>query len=80
MFLLPILIGRWERLDARVVGALLIVPISFVLGQFENGVLARLTMGSLYAWALLLCLAMLVREELRQAAAEPVDSRFSENS
>jgi hypothetical protein len=67
LFLLPVLISRWDRPVMRVVGALLIVPVPFIIAQFEKPAWAHLTIGSIYGWALVLCLVAVIAEEVRAA-------------
>jgi hypothetical protein len=51
------------------VGLLLVVPVPFVISQFERPALTQFTIGSVYAWALVLCLAVLILDEWRLARA-----------
>jgi hypothetical protein len=67
LFLLPVLVAGWHRPALRLVGLLLVVPVPFVIGQFEKGALTQFTIGSVYAWALVLCLAVLLVDEWRLA-------------
>ena len=67
LFLLPILLSQWQRPVMRLVGLLLVVPVPFVIGQFTKPALTQLTVGSVYAWALVLCLAVLLADEWRIA-------------
>ncbi len=67
LFLLPVLMGHWDRPAMRLVALLLVVPVPFVIGQFTEPAATQLTIGSVYAWALLLCLAVLIVDEWRSA-------------
>ncbi len=67
LFLLPVLMSHWSRPAMRLVAVLLVVPVPFVIGQFTEPTLIQLTVGSVYAWALILCLAILVFDEWRIA-------------
>ncbi|HEY8381274.1 MAG TPA: glycosyltransferase family 87 protein [Microvirga sp.] len=71
LFLLPILVAGWHRPALRLVSILLIVPVPFVIGQFEKPALTQLTIGSVYAWALVLCLGVLLLDEWRLARRVP---------
>jgi hypothetical protein len=65
LFLLPVLVAGWHRPSLRLVGLLLVVPVPFVIGQFTEPALTQLTVGSVYAWALVLCLAVLLYDDWR---------------
>jgi hypothetical protein len=65
LFLLPVLLAHWSRPAMRLVALLLVVPVPFVIGQFTQPALVQLTIGSAYAWALVLCLAVLLFDEWR---------------
>jgi hypothetical protein len=67
LFLLPVLMSHWQRPVMRLVALLLVVPVPFVIGQFTEATLIQITIGSVYAWALVLCLAVLVVDEWRHA-------------
>ncbi len=62
LFLLPLLISRWHSPAFRVVALLLIVPVPFILDRFGQPALVQATSGSLYNWALVLCLAALLMQ------------------
>jgi hypothetical protein len=53
----------------RLVGLMLIVPVPFILDRFGQPAWVQITSGSLYNWALVLCLAALLMHRL--AGAEP---------
>ena len=66
------LLARWRRLSARAVAALLIVPVPFIVDQFGKPAWIQAGIGSVYNWALLLCLGILLiddRAEEREARA-----------
>lgn len=67
LFLLPVLISRWRLEGVRLVTALLIVPVPFVIGRFGRSAWEQSTMGSVYNWALVLLLFVLIGEELRRS-------------
>jgi len=64
LFLLPFLMARWGNLSGRLVAALLIVPVPFVLRQFGTAPPIQASLGSLYNWALVLCLLLVVGEAI----------------
>jgi hypothetical protein len=66
LFLLPFLLARWDTLTGRIVAALLIVPVPFVLRQFGTAPLNQASLGSIYNWALVLCLLLVVGEAVRR--------------
>jgi hypothetical protein len=73
LFLLPVLVSQWHRPVMRIVAALLLVPVPFIIGQFEKGPVAHLTVGSIYAWALVICLGALVLDETRRRPKESLE-------
>jgi len=60
LFLLPVLLHHWRHLPVWIVAALLTVPVPTVLRQFGAEPWLQLTLGSVYGWALMLCLATLI--------------------
>lgn len=74
LFLLPVLLSHWHWLAIRAVALLLIVPVPFVIAQFAKPPWIQLTIGSVYAWALVLCLATLIVIEWRQIRREGRDN------
>jgi hypothetical protein len=60
MFLLPVFLSHWQRATMRAIAPLLIVPVPFIIDQFTKPAWVQLTVGSVYAWALVLCLGMLL--------------------
>jgi hypothetical protein len=62
LFLLPVFVRGWGSRAMRAVVLLLMVPVPFVVDQLGSATLNQLTVGSVYGWALLLCLAVLVAE------------------
>jgi hypothetical protein len=69
LFLLPVLWSNWRLEGVRLVAALLIVPVPFVIGQFGRSAWTQFTIGSVYNWALLLLLGVLLADELRRSGA-----------
>ena len=63
LFLLPVLVMHWHRPTMRIVALLLVVPVPFVIDQFTKAAWIQLTIGSVYGWALVLCLAILILDE-----------------
>jgi hypothetical protein len=63
LFLLPVFFTHWRLAGMRLVALLLIVPAPFVIDQFGKPAWIQLTLGSLYNWALVLCLAVLLMLE-----------------
>jgi hypothetical protein len=70
LFLLPVLLTHWHRLAMRVVAALLIVPVPFIIGQLDKPAWTKITTGSVYGWAVVLCLFILIAAEWRRARPE----------
>jgi hypothetical protein len=66
LFLLPLLISRWRLEGVRLVAALLIVPVPFIISQFGRSPAEQATVGSIYNWALVLLLLVLIGDELRR--------------
>lgn len=64
LFLLPVLLHHWRRPWIWLVAALLTIPVPLVLGFFGASALVQSTVGSVYGWALLLLLAVLVIDEV----------------
>ena len=50
----------------RLVAALLIVPVPFIISQFGRSPAEQATVGSIYNWALVLLLLVLIGDELRR--------------
>jgi hypothetical protein len=67
LFLLPVILSHWHRLGMRVVALLLIIPVPFIIDQLAKPAWIQLTIGSVYGWALVLCLCLLLKDEWRQA-------------
>jgi hypothetical protein len=74
LFLLPVFVRGWGSRAMRAVVLLLMVPVPFVVDQLGSATLNQLTVGSVYGWALLLCLAVLVAEP---APATPAPERIA---
>jgi hypothetical protein len=74
LFLLPVFFTHWHRPALQLVGLLLIVPVPTIIDQFTKPAWLQLTLGSVYGWALVLCLAILIILEWRRGAgiAAPV--------
>jgi hypothetical protein len=66
LFLLPVIVMHWSRLAMRVVALLLIVPVPFIINQLGKPAWLQLTIGSVYGWALVLCLVILIADEWRR--------------
>ena len=66
LFLIPVLLWRWDLNGMRLVAVLFIVPVSFVVSQFGRSAWTQLTIGSVYNWALVLCLGVLLADEWRR--------------
>jgi hypothetical protein len=66
LFLLPVIAMHWNRLAMRVVALLLIIPVPFIIDQLGKPAWTQLTIGSVYGWALVLCLAVLIADEWRR--------------
>jgi hypothetical protein len=66
LFLLPVIVMHWNRWAMRVVALLLIVPVPFIIDQLGKPAWAQITIGSIYGWALVLCLVILIADEWRR--------------
>lgn len=66
LFLLPVIVMHWNRLPMRIVALLLIVPVPFIIDQLGKPAWIQLTIGSVYGWALVLCLVILMAAEWRR--------------
>ncbi|MDF2687370.1 MAG: hypothetical protein K0Q80_335 [Microvirga sp.] len=66
LFLLPVIVMHWNRLPMRIVALLLIVPVPFIIDQLGKPAWIQLTIGSVYGWALVLCLIILMAAEWRR--------------
>jgi hypothetical protein len=83
LFLLPVIAMHWNRMLMRVVALLLIVPVPFIIDQLGKPAWLQLTIGSVYGWALVLCLVILIADEWhrtrqndqRKSAAMPLPER-----
>lgn len=69
LFLLPVLLHHWRRPSIWAVAALLTIPVPLVLGFFGASALVQSTVGSVYGWALVLLLIMLVFDEWSNGAS-----------
>ena len=67
LFLLPVICARWRMRGMWSVAAALMVTVSFVTRQLDEPVDVQLTLGSIYGWAVVLLLVLLVTDELRKA-------------
>jgi hypothetical protein len=63
LFLLPVFVTRWHVQGTRLVALLLIVPVPFIIDQFGKPAWVQATLGSIYNWALVLCLIVLFMHE-----------------
>lgn len=68
LFLLPVFLSYWDRPAMRLLALLLIIPVPFVIDQFTKPAWIQITIGSVYGWALVLCLAVLLASEWRRTA------------
>jgi len=83
LFLLPVIVRHWHQLAMRIVALLLTVPVPFIINQLGKPAGVQLTVGSVYGWALVLCLAVLIadewrrirRHEQRESAVMPLPER-----
>jgi len=83
LFLLPVIVRHWHQPIMRIVALLLIVPVPFIIDQLGKPAWIQLTIGSVYGWALVLCLAILMadewrrirQDENRRSAAMPLPER-----
>ncbi|MEE1655332.1 glycosyltransferase family 87 protein [Microvirga sp. CF3062] len=66
LFLLPVIVMHWNRMLMRVVALLLIIPVPFIIDQLGKPAWTQLTVGSVYGWSLVLCLAILIADEWRR--------------
>jgi hypothetical protein len=71
LFLLPVFFSFWHLQRMRLVALLLIVPVPFILDQFGKPAWIEATMGSVYNWALVLFLVVLLMLE-REGVDRPV--------
>jgi Glycosyltransferase family 87 len=67
LFLLPVVFAHWRLSGTRLVALLLIVPVPFILDQFGKPAWIQATLGSVYNWALVLCLVVLLMLERAEA-------------
>lgn len=66
LFLLPVIVRHWHQPAMRIVALLLIIPVPFIIDQLGKPAWIQLTTGSVYGWALVLCLAILIIDEGRR--------------
>jgi len=66
LFLLPVIVRHWHQPAMRIVALLLIIPVPFIIDQLGKPAWIQLTTGSVYSWALVLCLAILINDEWRR--------------
>ena len=74
LFLMPLLMSRWRLPAMRIVALLLIVPVPFILDRFGQPALVQATVGSVYNWALVLCLAAVLMPWERGRRAVPASA------
>lgn len=67
LFLLPVIVRHWHQPAMRIVALLLIIPVPFIIDQLGKPAWIQLTTGSVYGWALVLCLAILIGDEWRRS-------------
>lgn len=77
LFLLPLLLSRWHHPEIRLAGLMLCVPVPMVLARMGAPALDQLTLGSVYGWALLICVGSLVADRWRQAVPSAQAGRIS---
>ncbi|WP_410217217.1 glycosyltransferase family 87 protein [Paracoccus sp. (in: a-proteobacteria)] len=63
LFLLPVLLHHWDRRGMWIVAGLLVVPVPFVIDQFSRAQWVQLTLGSVYGWAVVLCMIVVMLPE-----------------
>jgi hypothetical protein len=66
LFLLPIFFTRRWTPPMAAAAALLVVPVHVVLRFLDAPLWQQATVGSIYNWAVVLCLAAVAAEELRR--------------
>ena len=71
LFLLPVFFTHWHMHGMRFVALLLIVPVPFIIDQFGTPAWVQVTLGSVYNWALVLCLVVLLMHE--RAGVRPLE-------
>jgi len=76
LFLLPVVLSQWHRPAMRVVALLLIIPVPFVIEQFAKAPWIQITIGSVYGWALVLCLLDLFAAERGKMGSGGLDWRI----
>jgi Glycosyltransferase family 87 len=70
LFLLPVFFTRWHVHGMRLVALLLIIPVPYIIDQFGKPAWIQVSVGSVYNWALVLCLIVLLMRE-RAGASRP---------
>jgi hypothetical protein len=60
LFLLPMMLHHRTQPLTWAAAALLVIPVSAVLGYFGRPLIEQLTYGSVYGWAVLLCLIVVL--------------------
>lgn len=65
LFLLPVFWRYWHVPAMRIVALMLIVPVPLVIDQLAKPAAIQLTIGSVYGWAMVLCLIVLIAGEWR---------------
>lgn len=71
LFLVPVVVSRWREPAMAIVALALLVPVPFIIDQFDKAAWVQFTLGSVYAWALVLCLGLLIFREGRPPALAP---------
>lgn len=72
LFLLPVILIHWHRPAMRIVAMLLIIPVPLVIDQLGKPAWVQATTGSVYGWALVLCLIILIAVEWGRFRGEGV--------
>ena len=79
LFLLPVICWLWQARGMRLFVALLIVPVPLLVDQIPRGKLLLLSVGSIYNWALIFLLGILIAADVKKLAM-PNFSRVSNRS
>lgn len=73
LFLLPIICAKWRARGMWFAAALSMVTIPFITRQLGEPVDVQLTLGSVYTWAVLALLAVLVSDQFRKSTPQTAD-------
>jgi len=72
LFLLPVLSVHARRPAILLVMLLLTIPVPVIIDQFTKPAWMQFTIGSVYGWALVLCLLVLASDAWRESRERPV--------